>query len=154
MNDAHHTRSHAQWSASATARNTTCAGAIAMTTLAGEERESEAAAWGTAAHQLAQKVFASLNIVSTSRPTFVGQMQKTEHHEFVVDEEMVECAQEHVDYCLGRINKYLAIFDDAPPKEVERPRYWIERNFRSIGSIRPSRLAAPETSSPTSLYGR
>ena len=45
--DAHHERSHAQWSASGTARNWTCSGALALATLAGPERESEHAARGT-----------------------------------------------------------------------------------------------------------
>ena len=57
MNNYHHTRTHAAWAASATARNTTCAGAMAMATLAGPEVESGTAAWGTATHQLAQKCF-------------------------------------------------------------------------------------------------
>ena len=120
MADAHHTRAHAQWAASATARNTTCAGALAMATLAGPERESEAAAWGTACHQLAEKTFAFPHIASL----FIGEIQKTECFEFEVDEEMANTAQQYVDYCRSRI----ALFDDT--------QFWIEKNF-SLEAVNP-----------------
>ncbi len=51
----HHDREHSVWSASATERNWRCAGAIAMETISPEDKESEHAARGTAAHEISEK---------------------------------------------------------------------------------------------------
>jgi uncharacterized protein DUF2800 len=126
VNNSHHTRAHAAWPASATARNTTCAGAMAMATLAGPELESEAAAWGTACHELIEKTARKEN---ASALDFLGEVQKTEAYEFIVDEEMAAAAQEHLDYCFGRVKKY---FDETG----EMPQWWIERNF-SFAKLNP-----------------
>ena len=115
---AHHTRAHAVWSASATARNWQCAGAIALSSLAPPDKESEAAAWGTAAHQLSEKCFQRDN----DAIDYLGQIEKTETQEFKVDEEMAECAQTYVSYCRARIDAYFKEFG-------EEPRHWIERRF-------------------------
>jgi hypothetical protein len=130
---AHHTRAHSLWAASATARNTTCSGAMAMAALAGEEKESEAAAWGTAAHQISDVCLRDDGPVNAS--FFLGSTQKTESYEFVVDEEMVNCAQEFIDYCRGRVREYRqylvntgAVFHD--------PMTWVERNF-SLAALNP-----------------
>jgi len=55
VTEAHYTRAHATWAASATAANWHCPGRIAMSTMAGEEKESIYAATGTAVHQIAEK---------------------------------------------------------------------------------------------------
>jgi hypothetical protein len=94
----HGARAHATWSASASDRLWACPGSLALT--AGlPDKESEAAAWGTACHQLAEKCL--------RRPTmdaidYLGTTEKTKKHSFVVDEEMAECAQTYVTYVLGR----------------------------------------------------
>jgi Protein of unknown function (DUF2800) len=128
MTDAHHTRSHSAWAASATARNTTCAGAMAMATLAGEEKESEAAAWGTAVHQLSERCLASSS--SVDAVYYLGGIEKTESFSFTIDEEMTNCAQEFIDYCRGRTAEYQKI-DSAGIYT-----WWLERNF-SLDAIRP-----------------
>lgn len=119
---AHHTRSHAAWAASATARNTTCAGAMAMAEIAGPDVESEAAAWGTAAHQVAHKCFDERK----DAVSFIGTLEKTEKFEFEVDEEMADTAQQHVDYCRDRLLSYnrLVIGDEANWAQT-----WVERIF-------------------------
>jgi hypothetical protein len=91
--DAHHERAHAQWSASATSRNAVCAGAIAMETMC-EDRETEAAAWGTCAHQLSEVCLRQQREASS----FIGETQKSGKFEFLVDDEMADCAQTYVDY--------------------------------------------------------
>ena len=91
----HGTRDHALWSASATARNWACAGALALgQTVERLDVESEAAAWGTACHQLAEKCL-QRNVHSAD---LLGSIEKTKRFEFEVDEEMAETAQEYVDY--------------------------------------------------------
>lgn len=130
MTDAHHTRSHSAWAASATARNTTCAGAMAMAELAGEDKESEAAAWGTAAHQIAEHCL----ILGGEAVNQLGFVQKTENYEFVVDEEMANCAQEFVDYCWDRINTYgkeTGVGATLHSADV-KVQYWVERNFSLV----------------------
>lgn len=95
MTDAHHARAHSVWAASATSRNVVCSGAIAMETLC-EDRESEAAAWGTCAHQISDHC-----LTVTSAPdanVALGKMVKIGKFEFVVDEEMINCAQEYIDW--------------------------------------------------------
>lgn len=129
MTDAHHTRSHSAWAASATARNTTCSGAMAMAAIAGEEKESEAAAWGTAAHQIAEHCL----ILGDEAVNQLGFVQKTENYEFVVDEEMAGCAQEFVDYCRDRLLEYNK---EVIGDEDSYTRTWVERNF-SFAALNP-----------------
>jgi uncharacterized protein DUF2800 len=126
MTSAHHTRSHSAWASSATARNTTCAGAMAMATLAGPEVEREAAAWGTACHQLAERC---LN-TAVDASHYLGSIEKTESFSFTIDEEMADCAQEFIDYCRRRIAEY----QEADKTEVCT--WWLERNF-SLDAINP-----------------
>jgi hypothetical protein len=126
VTDAHHTRSHSAWAASATARNTTCAGAMAMVTLAGPEVESEAAAWGTACHQLAERCLS----LTVDAVYYLGSIEKTESFSFTVDEEMAGCAQEFIDYCRERIAEYTA--DDKTGVCT----WWLERNF-SLDALDP-----------------
>ena len=91
MNAAHHTRAHAQWAASATARNVTCAGAIAMETMC-EDKETEAAAWGTCAHQIAERCLRG----KIDASNWIGSIERSGRFEFVVDDEMANCSQVYV----------------------------------------------------------
>ena len=88
----HHTRAHAVFSASATARNSVCAGAIAMSSLC-EDVEREAAAWGTACHQISERVLRGDDDPDGGAQRFIGATEKSGKFEFVVDEEMANTAQ-------------------------------------------------------------
>ena len=97
MTQAHHERKHAAWSASATARNWQCHGALAMASLAGEEKESIYAAQGTAAHEISERC-----LRDTTRQlvpaAFIGQTIKTKEFEIEIDEELADSASVYVDY--------------------------------------------------------
>lgn len=99
----HAERSHSVWSASATERNWNCAGALALTTDL-PETTSEAADWGTCAHQISEKCFANGN----DAVDYIGTTEKGKKHEFVVDDEMADTAQMYVDYVRGRMAEYKA----------------------------------------------
>ena len=91
----HGARGHAQWSASATNRNWACPGALTLAARAETiERESEASAWGTAAHQVAEKCLRG----GKDAAEFLDTVEKTKEREIPVDEEMVSCVQEYLDY--------------------------------------------------------
>ena len=124
---AHKDRSHAQWSASATARNSVCAGAIAMSSLC-EDVEREAAAWGTACHQISEKCLHT-NDPDVSR--FIGTTEESGKFKFVVDEEMANTAQVYVDYC----NQCLADHDSGL-EETDFAPFWIEHPL-SLSSLNP-----------------
>jgi hypothetical protein len=126
MTEAHHARAHSQWSASATARNIQCPGAIAMSTLC-EDVEREAAAWGTACHQLAEKVLRNLLPFAA---VAIGTTEKSGKFEFVVDEEMANCAQVYVDYCRGRLDEYYYANNREPAQ------FWIEHPL-SLDALDP-----------------
>jgi hypothetical protein len=99
----HGARDHATWSASSTARNWTCSGAIAFNScITAPERESEAAAWGTAAHQISEKCF----LERKDADEFIGTIEKTKEHSIEVDEEVAETAQLYVNYVRGRVVEY------------------------------------------------
>lgn len=115
----HGVRDHATWAASATARNWHCAGALALARFAGPDRESEAAAWGTACHQLSEKCLRS----GADAVSFVGETEKTKKHSFVVDDEMANCAQEYIDVCRELM---------AEPGA----KWWIEERF-SLEKLKP-----------------
>lgn len=89
----HGARDHAEWSASSTDRNWNCAGALTLSAQY-PDKESEAAAWGTACHQLSEKCLRS----GRDADEFVGSIEKTKADEFEVDDEMAETAQAYVDY--------------------------------------------------------
>lgn len=113
---AHSLRSHAQWSASATARNWTCPGALAMATIAPPEQDSLAAARGTAAHEIAERCFAN----ETDANTFLATHVARGKHTIEIDEEIVDSAQVYVDY-VRALN----------PDEI-----WIEHNW-TLDAIDP-----------------
>lgn len=94
----HGARAHATWSASASDRLWACPGSLVLT--AGlPDKESEAAAWGTACHQLAEKCLRQ----GKDAIDFLGTTETTKAHSFTVDEEMAETAQTYVDYVRQRV---------------------------------------------------
>ncbi|MDI1263907.1 MAG: DUF2800 domain-containing protein [bacterium] len=107
----HAARDHATWSASATARNWTCAGAIALNLRNSKpEVESEASAWGTAAHQLSEKCFKT----GKDADDFIGTTEKTKQRKIAVDEEVAETTQVYVNYVRARIQTYVDEFGEQP----------------------------------------
>lgn len=86
-------KEHATWSASATERNWSCAGALALTHDL-PETTSVPADWGTVAHAIAEECLR----LGRDAAHYMGQSMKGKQHEFEVDDEMVECVQEYVDY--------------------------------------------------------
>jgi hypothetical protein len=94
----HHTRKHAQWSASATSRNWLCPGNLALAQDVPLATESRAAAWGTACHEVAEKLLRKQHVD-------IGTEISTERHVFHVDQEMTDCAYAYVDYIRSRITE-------------------------------------------------
>lgn len=109
----HAAREHSQWSASATERNWQCAGALALTDGL-PETSSEAADWGTCAHQLAEKCFRE----HKPADSYIGTTEKGKSHEFEVDEEMAETAQTYVDYV-----------EEVRASDIFKSQVWIEQHF-------------------------
>lgn len=109
----HGTRDHATWSASATARNWQCAGALTLAQFAPADKESIHAARGTAAHQISEKCLRSGQDASD----FLGTVESTKEFQIEIDEELVNSAQMYVDYCR---NHFLA---------EEGCQTWIEERF-------------------------
>jgi hypothetical protein len=125
----HGARGHATWSASSTARNVTCPGAIALNSrITTPERESEASAWGTACHQLSEKCFAT----GKDADEFIGTVEKTKQRQITVDEELAETAQMYVDYVRGRVAEY---FLQMQPN-ASAPVVHHEQHF-SLASLKP-----------------
>ncbi len=91
----HGIREHATWSASATARNWQCAGALTLAQFAPPDKESIHAARGTCAHQVAEKCLRTGKDASD----FLGEIEKTKEFSIEVDEEITASAQMYVDYC-------------------------------------------------------
>jgi hypothetical protein len=99
----HGARDHAIWSASSTARNVTCAGALALNSrITTPEKESEAAAWGTACHQLSERCFK----LGNDADEFIGMGENTKQHRIEITEELAETAQVYIDYVRARIAEY------------------------------------------------
>lgn len=90
-------KEHATWSASATERNWSCAGALALTHDL-PETTSEPADWGTVAHAISEECLTQ----GRDAAHYAGATRKGKQHEFEVDDEMVECVQEYVDYVRGQ----------------------------------------------------
>lgn len=96
-----------------------CSGALALT-MDLPERTNEAADWGTACHQIAEKCLRS----KRDAADFIGTTEKGKKHSFEVDEEMAETAQVYVDYVLGE-------FSLQPGRELS-----IEQRF-SLETLNP-----------------
>lgn len=117
----HGARDHATWSASATARNWHCAGALTLSQFAPEGKESIHAARGTAAHQIAEKCLRG----DKDAIDFLGTVEKTKSFEIEIDEEIANSAQEYIDYCRERLTycrERLTFGDDAV-------KWWLEEKF-------------------------
>jgi Protein of unknown function (DUF2800). len=110
----HSARAHAQWSASSTERNWLCPGNIALIRDVMTPPESKAAAWGTACHELTEKVLKG-DTVET------GEVFETERHVFYVDQEMLEVSRVYTDYIKARLNEGYFV-------------YAVEQNF-SLDSL-------------------
>lgn len=121
----HGARDHATWSASSTEANWHCAGRLAM--IAGiPDRENEAAAWGTACHQVSEKCLRS----DQDAISFVGRFEKTKAHVFEVDEEMAETAQIYVDYVRSKASYRPAT------TAIAKGRLQVEQRF-SLAALNP-----------------
>ena len=112
---AHADREHASWSASASARNFACPGALALTINA-PESTSEAADWGTVCHELGEMCLRD----GGDADRFIGTTRKGKKFSFEVDEEMAETAQQYVDYVRGVFKP-----EGAPNEAL----MWIEQRF-------------------------
>jgi len=94
MSTSHHGRYHARWSASSTAANWTCAGRMAMVSIAPDEKDNIYAAQGTAAHEISEKALRGNKDCSQ----FLGDIMKIGDFEIEITEELVYSAQTYVDY--------------------------------------------------------
>lgn len=95
----HASRAHAAWSASASERLWACPGSLILN--AGQDdKESEAAAWGTAAHEVGEYALRNPDQECSDYP---HPTVKTKRHAITVDDEVVECAQTYVDYVRSRM---------------------------------------------------
>jgi hypothetical protein len=125
----HASRSHARWSASATARNWACPGALAIIeNLNLPDVEGEAAAWGTACHEVSEACLREYR----DAIEFVDRVIKTKSHSITVDEEIAETAQVYIDYVMGRIAEHNEGVDDPS----QHAQLFIERNFK-LDAINP-----------------
>ena len=123
----HGARAHATWSASASDRLWACPGSLALT--AGlPDKESEAAAWGTAAHEVAEICLRN----GADAVSLLGTTRKTKAHTFVVDEEMAETARMYVDYVRGQNARAREANANTPFRKA----LLIEQRF-SLAKINP-----------------
>jgi hypothetical protein len=90
----HGDRAHATWSASATARNWHCAGALTLAQYAPPGKESTHAARGTACHQIAEKCLRT----GVDAMSFLDTVEQAKSISVTIDEELANTAQEYVDY--------------------------------------------------------
>jgi len=94
----HKDRKHAQWSASSTERNWLCPGNLAIGEDVPARPENKAAAWGTACHEVSEKLL-------KREPIEAGFELETERHVFYVDQDMLDCAWVYVDYIRERLKQ-------------------------------------------------
>lgn len=121
----HGAREHAVWSASSTDRNWNCPGALALTADM-PDTTNEAADWGTCAHQIAERCLRD----GVDAADFIGTTEKGKKHEFEVDEEMADTAQQYVAY----VRK--TVVDAAPAKVNPASLLQIEQRF-SLEALNP-----------------
>lgn len=120
----HSARDHATWSASATARNVHCAGALALAPFAPPQKESIHSARGTACHQVSEKCLRT----GKDAMDFLGTVEKTKSQEIEIDEELANSAQAYVDYCRARIAEWQTSTVPA--------QFWIEEKF-TLADLQP-----------------
>jgi hypothetical protein len=113
----HAARKHATWSASASARNFACPGALAFVERFGLERPSgEAAAWGTCCHEVAEVCLRD----NLDASEFLDQPRQVEGFSFVFDEEMADTTQTYLDYVRGRLVEYASDTGDQATLLIEQ----------------------------------
>lgn len=119
MTQDHGSRAHATWSASSTDRSWNCPGSLALiSALNVPDVESEAAAWGTACHQISEDC-----LVNGRDPSeWTDRVVSTKEHKFVVDDEMAETAEIYVNYVRGQVEK--------------GDQWWVEQRF-SLADLNP-----------------
>lgn len=126
----HSDRDHATWSASASSRNFKCPGALALTTHL-PETTSEAADWGTCAHQISERCLRD----DGDADRFIGKTEKGKKHSFEVDEEMAETAQQYVDY-VRRAMLRGSPYAPGDQSNLKNAQLWIEQRF-SLADLNP-----------------
>lgn len=127
MTAGHAQRDHAQWSASASARLWACAGSLALSGATGRaDSESEAAAWGTACHEVSEDCLRT----GKDAAEWVGRFVQTKRHRIEVDEEMAETAQLYIDHVRDEVAAARA---DAPGDDQI---LWLEQRFK-LDAIKP-----------------
>ena len=129
----HGARDHATWSASATARNWHCPGALALSAGIPQGPESIHAARGTAAHQISEK-----SLRSGHAPTaYLGTIEKTKEYQVVIDDELVASATAYVEYVWERHQAGVAAaFDKGLVAPIEQVTLQIEQRF-SLAKLDP-----------------
>lgn len=95
----HGVRSHSTWSASSTARNWRCSGALALGRTAPPEKESIHAATGTAVHQLAERCLRT----GADPFDFEGTIEQTKTRTIDIGDEECESAAVYVGYVRERV---------------------------------------------------
>lgn len=127
MSAGHAQRDHAQWSASASARLWACAGSLALSGRTGRaDSESEAAAWGTACHEVSEDCLRT----GKDAVEWIGRFVQTKRHRIEVDEEMAETAQVYIDHVREEVAAARA---DAPGDDQI---LWLEQRFK-LDAINP-----------------
>lgn len=94
----HSDRYHAVWSASSTAANWTCAGRMAMVSIAPDQKSSIYAAEGTAAHEISEKALRGDKDCSK----FLGEVYTIDGFDVEITEEITNSAQKYVDYVVAQ----------------------------------------------------
>ena len=97
----HQARAHATWSASASSRRFACPGSLRAEADAGRRPTSYAAAWGTAAHEVAEW---ALRHPTDPVEHLHGTTKLIEGHTIEVDEEVIQTAAEYVEYVDRRMD--------------------------------------------------
>jgi hypothetical protein len=118
----HGDREHSEWSASATARNMTCAGAITMEALA-PPKVSRHADMGTAVHQISERCLRD----GGDAIRFLDTIEDAKTSQIPITEELVESAQTYIDYVRSRaeglqhdtmLEQKFSLADLNPPLEA------------------------------------
>lgn len=115
----HGARSHSTWSASATARNWQCPGALALSAAAPPQKESLSAATGTAVHQISERCLRT----GADPEAFLDTVERTKEREIAITEDEVNSADEYVRFVRSRvaaggqlqIEQRFSLADLAPP---------------------------------------
>jgi len=116
MTRSHSDRSHASWSASATARRVHCKGSLVMEAQSPYDKESPDAARGTAGHEIAEKCLRT----GENTMDYLDIVVHTKSHQITVDEEIANSAQVYVDYVRERLEKYKAETGDEAILMIEQ----------------------------------